>query len=425
VTGYAAAEGARVVSCFESNRTWAAWIATLSAVGAALLGSSAHAHGRSLSYSSWELHDTSARVVLRLTQLELTRLPWGPIAVPHLEPALGSYLTDRLTLQSEAGSCRLSDGPRALSAPAGDAAIEWRLECPEPVSLAIRSDLFREVAPSHLHFARVRAAGQPVLERVLSAGDSTWPIEGFEARADAGGVGDALTRYLLLGVDHIFTGYDHLAFLVALLLLARRLGEVAVIVTGFTVAHSITLGLAVFGSLRPEPATVEALIGLSIALVAAENAWWLAGRQRLIPLSIALGLAFATGLALVGVGAPRAATLGGLGLFALAYFALLERIRRPVRLRAAIAFTFGLVHGFGFAGVLAELELPAERLALALLGFNIGVEVGQLAVLMLIFPLLAGAARWRDGRAHRGLLELGSAAICGLGLFWFVTRAYG
>jgi hypothetical protein len=154
VTGYAAAGGARVVSCFESNRTWAAWIATLAAVGAALLGSSAHAHGRSLSYSSWELDDTSARVVLRLTQLELTRLPWGPIAVPYLEPALGSYLTDRLTLQSEAGPCRLSDGPRALSAPAGDAAIEWRLECPEPVSLAIRSDLFREVAPSHLHFSR-------------------------------------------------------------------------------------------------------------------------------------------------------------------------------------------------------------------------------------------------------------------------------
>jgi hypothetical protein len=222
-------------------------------------------------------------------------------------------------------------------------------------------------------------------ERSVSRGGAE-PPSLLEARADAGGVGDALTRYLLLGVEHIFTGYDHLAFLVALLLLARRLGEVAVIVTGFTVAHSITLG---------------------------------------IPLSIAVGLAFATGLALVGVGAPPAATLGGLGLFALAYFALLERIRRPVRLRAAIAFTFGLVHGFGFAGVLAELELPAERLALALLGFNIGVEVGQLAVLMLIFPLLAGAARWRDGRAHRGLLELGSAAICGLGLFWFVTRAYG
>ncbi|UCE84859.1 MAG: HupE/UreJ family protein [Deltaproteobacteria bacterium] len=410
---------------FDPTRTPRLGAALLAALAGALIGSAAHAHGRSLSYSSWELDGASARVVLRIAQLELTRLPWGPVAAPHLHAALGAYLTEHLHLDSETGRCRLRDGPRALSAPVGDAAIEWSLECSEVRALAISSELFREVAPGHLHFARVHATGSSVLERVLTTGDATWRLERPAAREADEGFAAALARYLLLGIEHIFTGYDHLAFLLVLLLLARRLGEVAVIVTGFTVAHSITLALAVLGALRPHAETVEALIGLSIALVAAENAWWLSGRRRLIPRAIVCGLALATGLALLGVGAPPAATLGGLAIFSLAYFALLERVQKPVRLRAAVAFSFGLVHGFGFAGVLAELELPAERLASALLGFNLGVELGQLAVLALVFPLLLLAASWREGRAHRGFVELGSSAICGLGLFWFVTRAYG
>jgi hypothetical protein len=87
-----------------------------------------------------------------------------------------------------------------------------------------------------------------------------------------------------------------------------------------------------------------------------------------------------------------------------------------------VAFAFGLVHGFGFAGILAEMELPASRLATALFGFNVGVELGQLAVVALLWPLLRGLARvgW-----HTRVAEIGSAAICGLGLYWFVTRTFG
>jgi hypothetical protein len=104
---------------------------------------------------------------------------------------------------------------------------------------------------------------------------------------------------------------------------------------------------------------------------------------------------------------------------------MLERVERPARLRAAVAFAFGLVHGFGFAGVLAELELPRERLAAALFGFNVGVELGQLAVVVAVWPLLRLLARPADGRPLRALAEIASAAICGLGLFWFLTRTLG
>jgi hypothetical protein len=120
-----------------------------------------------------------------------------------------------------------------------------------------------------------------------------------------------------------------------------------------------------------------------------------------------------------------AGALAGLALFSACHFGLLARVERPARLRAAVAFAFGLIHGFGFAGVLAEMALPAERLVPALLGFNVGVELGQLAIVAVAWPVLALLARVADGRPHRWIAELGSAAVCGLGLFWFLTRAFG
>ena len=154
-----------------------------------------------------------------------------------------------------------------------------------------------------------------------------------------------------------------------------------------------------------------------------ENAWLLGGRNRRIPAVVTASLAAATLLALVGVGGLSAIALAGLGLFALCHFALLDRTPRPGRLRAAVAFGFGLVHGFGFAGVLAELDLPPGRLALALFGFNAGVELGQLAVVACAWPCLRALARPGRGRALTLVAEACSAAICGLGIFWFLTRA--
>jgi hypothetical protein len=126
---------------------------------------------------------------------------------------------------------------------------------------------------------------------------------------------------------------------------------------------------------------------------------------------------------LPGAAIGRAALLG-LALFSLCHFGLLATSPRPARLRAAVAFAFGLVHGFGFAGILVELELPTSRLVPALFGFNIGVELGQLAVVLLVWPLLRAVARWGSANAERWLAEVGSAAICGLGLYWFLVRAF-
>jgi hypothetical protein len=390
---------------------------------ASLLAASAAAHTRSVSYSSWTLDGEGARVEVRLALLELTRLGIEPGDVASDGP-VARYLAEHLTLERGGARCAPDGELTAKSAPKGQVRFQWRVACPASGPARIESAILLEQAPSHLHFARVATPGG-ALERLLSEADPRWALPEANAGApDAAPEGSALSDYVRLGVVHILSGWDHLAFVLALLLLASRFSEVASLVTAFTLAHSITLGLGVLGVVHPQSAAVEALIGYSIALVAAENAWLLAGRGAAVPLVATLGLCAMALLARAGIGAVSEPALLGLALFSACHFGLLDRVSRPARLRAAVAFAFGLVHGFGFAGVLGEMELPPGRVAPALFGFNVGVELGQLGVVALVWPLLR-ALEARRPPVHRQVAEVLSAGICGLGLYWFLTRALG
>lgn len=402
-------------------------------LGIWLGGAPARGHSRSVSYSSWSFSRRDARVVLRISQLELTRLPWGAAFGDTIDPRLSRYITSHLTLSRGGVRCIPSGPARKQSGPPDRASVEWRLHCSQPGTWEIRSDLMLEVAPSHLHFARVRLGNAPPLERLLTDSARIWNLDSVEsgepgtrvvAPGSGGPRGSSLLEYLRVGVEHIWSGYDHLAFILALILIAARLRDVTLVITGFTVGHSVTLALTALGWADPDRVAIEALIGLSIALVATENSWLAAGRPRWLPQVLICALAACSGLALFGVGRLPVLTLLGVTLFSGSYFGLVARASRPERLRIAIACAFGLVHGFGFAGVLIEAGLPRERLIPALLGFNLGVEVGQLAVVATLWPLLRGLARVGAGRLHRLSIELGSAALCGLGLFWFIERGF-
>jgi len=374
----------------------------------------ARAHTRSVSYSTWALDPKGADVTLSMAQLELTRLPWGPVWGTQLDPSLAAYLTERLRLLAGGEPCPLSSGPRVLSTPPERLAVAWRVECTSSGPREIRSLLLKEVAPAHLHFARVQQEGAAVLERVLTRAEPSWRMASeSDAEDDAPATGSSLGSYVMIGISHIGTGPDHLAFVLALILIAA-----------FTVAHSITLAVAAFGLARPEAQEIGALVGLSIILVAVENTFLLSGRPRVIPRVLTAGLGATALLAALGFGGMGALTLAGMTLFTLCYFELLGRAERPARLRVAIAFAFGLVHGFGFAGVLVEVSLPTSRLLPALLGFNLGVEVGQLVLVAALWPVVRDLARLHEGRPHRLLVEFGSAALCSVGVFWFLTRAF-
>jgi hypothetical protein len=391
----------------------------------ALAAHPAAAHDRTTSYSTWDIRGRSAQVTVRLSALDVTRFPWAATAGADLDRMLGDYLPQHLQLLADAKPCPVTDGPRRLSAAPGRVVFEWRVACPNDGTLAIRSAVLFDVAPAHLHFARLTRDGTHAQERVLSDAERLWRLsEASPQQRTVEPSGTSLGGYITLGIAHILSGYDHLAFLLALLLIGSSLREVAQVVTGFTLAHSITLGLTVLGYVHPDRAPVEALIGLSIALVAAENAWLVGRRSRTIPWVIAAALVVLALLAARGHGQVPALTLAGLALFSLCYFGLLQRQAHAGSMRWAIAFIFGLVHGCGFAAVLGEAGLPPDRVVHALLGFNIGVELGQLAVVALVWPLLQWVTH-RRAQVRAAIIEVGSAAVLALGVFWFVTRTFG
>jgi len=184
--------------------------------------------------------------------------------------------------------------------------------------------------------------------------------------------------FIASGFEHILIGPDHLLFLLGLLLLGGSLWRLATIVTAFTLGHSVTLSLAALDVVRVSPALVEPAIALSIVVVGVDN---LLVRQRR--------------------GASPQAT--------------------GVDLRPFMAVAFGLIHGFGFAAVLREVGLPPGALAWSLAAFNLGVELGQLAVVGVLVALLAAVRRYDVVLAESGAV-VASMVVIGAGLFWFAQR---
>ncbi|MDB4929760.1 MAG: hypothetical protein JWM10_2244, partial [Myxococcaceae bacterium] len=210
-------------------------------------------------------------------------------------------------------------------------------------TLAVDYALFFDVDPQHRGLATLAGLG-PAAQFVFQSDRRRWSVDAaVPVRAQ-------LAQYLRLGVEHIFTGYDHVAFVVALLVLAGALRardglrHVLAVVTSFTVAHSLTLVSAALGWVVAPARIVEPVIALSILYVAASN---------------------------------------------------LRRRGPPPRSRPLTTFAFGLVHGLGFADVLRELGLPARATVPSLLAFNVGVELGQLTVVLALLPLLQSIAARR------------------------------
>ncbi|MCH7707202.1 MAG: HupE/UreJ family protein, partial [Myxococcales bacterium] len=335
----------------------------------------ADAHQRSMSYSIWELDDHGARVHARVSQLDLSRLGLAYLGGSGPDESVSRYLANRLTLRAGDDVCRPAWPPALRDEPEGWLVYAWRVDCDSPSPRTITSVLFLEAAPSHLHFTQVTTADGESRERVLSEADPSWtlPTEAGEVSSHAGpsaGAGSSLLDYIELGTEHILTGWDHLAFVLALLLLASRVGEVVTLVTAFTVAHSITLGLATLQIVQPEAAAVEALIGFSIALVAAENVWLLGGRRGWIPLGMTAGLLL---LALLPGGAVSRLALAGLALFCVCHFGLLRLSDRPERLRAGVAFAFGLAAASFFPVILLGIFDKRTNRTGAVAGMIVGI----------------------------------------------------
>lgn len=296
--------------------------------------------------------------------------------------------------------------------------IRWLARCPPGNGLRITNDALFDQLPSHLHIAQVVKQDGDIREHLFTSSERQWDL------AEPAGLLDTLAQYFELGVQHIVTGYDHLAFLLAVILLTPRIMTLLLMVTGFTIGHSLTLALAVLGYARVDGSAVEALIGFTIALVAAEVVAMRHQLQRpllLVNSLLLLAMVVATSVGAMPSG-PGTLTLAGLCLFCICYLQLSTSAKLQDMVNPILTFLFGLVHGFGFAGLLTEIGLPQEYLLPALIGFNLGVEAGQLIVLGCV--VVGGTMLVRHIRLPAYTAETIASALCGVGLFLFVSRSF-
>jgi hypothetical protein len=354
-------------------------------------GGPAQAHKPSDSYLGldWQGERLTARWDIALRDLDAAigldadgdgQITWSEVRTRHAD--IARHALSRLSISADNQPCTAQPGEQLVDDHTDGpyTVLPLVLQCPPGARvLSVRYTLFADIDPTHRGLLRLTDASG-TRSAVL---DPNGAAQAFQR--GGGGAGNTVLQFLWEGVWHIWIGLDHILFLLSLLLpavlvwvkpawqpapaLRDALVDVAKIVTAFTVAHSITLTLATLGVVSLPSALVESAIAASVVLAALNNL-------------------------------------------------------RPLfqGRRWTMAFAFGLIHGFGFATVLGGLQLPQGALVLALLAFNVGVELGQLAIVAAFLPL---AFVLRSGDFYRRVvLQGGSWAIAGLAAVWFVERAF-
>ena len=332
----------------------------------------ATAHPLSVSYAHVAVGDTRVMLTVRLPLddmdllLRLDRDLDGTVSdqeIGNAAPALVKYVSERVSVAAD-GVTHTAAGVRTArwADSAGFPYVETVIDYPVggvPSRLSLQITVLADLYADHRTLTDIEWNGRR--EQFVFQHANT-----FNGAPGPGSWWDTTRTFLVLGFEHILTGYDHLLFLLGLLVAGRGVRELVAIVTSFTIAHSLTLAAATFGLVNPPARAIEAVIALSIAYVGIENL-----------------------------------------------------IRREPRGRWKLTFAFGLVHGFGFANVLREMALPREALAASLFTFNAGVEVGQLAVVLIAWPWL----RWIQRSAYTtSVTRWVSAVVTACGLFWFMQR---
>ncbi len=319
------------------------------------------------------------------------------------------------------GSCELDQGPYFRSSlTTGYVSLKWRQVCDkEPVEILF--NLFFSEDPTHVHIATINIDDQPYPEKIFTVSSRSWN-ESSALNKEQASAYSSFYDYLELGVKHILTGLDHIAFLVGLLLLKLKRKNLIIVVTGFTIGHSITLALGALNYITPASSFVESLIGYSIVVVAIECVASITKQYTLY--NRYLLYSWILFILLFSLYGNQKYVLGllGLGLFSYCYFGLSERFHNQ-KLILIVTMLFGLVHGFGFAGNLSSIGLMQDRFIPALIGFNIGVEVGQVLIILSLFALMYLLNRLITFKVEILGIYTASGLAC-LGMYWFVERLF-
>ncbi len=383
------------------------------------LAAPAAAHTRSESHSTWVVDGGAVHLTFTISNLEAARL--SKDGQPPSDAQALDYLTPREGVTAAGKRCPLTMPPHAVAAAAGYRRFEFLYDCASANDVVLRSAAFFDLVPTHVNLAQVQTSKGDFAEQVLTAGDADIAVAGQngEGLRNAG-----FLTYVEMGIMHIFTGIDHQCFLLGMVLISRRLRDLTFVVTGFTLGHSLTLALAFTGVLRPHAEFIDALIALTIILIAVENVSVAARRPVLVALATGGALLAAAALRLCGIGLLPPVLLAGAAVFAANYLIFAGSLRDAGRVRLVVTLVFGLVHGFGFAADLLAQPIPPNRLAELLVGFNVGVEIGQLCIVLLITSVVFALSRLRLTLPRPIVVDVAAAFLVAIGTFWFVSRSF-
>lgn len=324
-----------------------------------------------------------------------------PAEAARRRDALVAMLGPRLSLTLDGRPATITWGAIDVVADRQSLRLAFTVSGTRPGHIAIRAYLF-PYDPIHQTFINIYEDTALKLQLIL---DASHQSAEYYSGSTQGRLAVVKT-FVISGIEHILIGPDHVLFLIGLLLLGGTLPRLALIVTSFTVGHSITLTLAALDIVSPPARVIEPLIALTIVVVGADNLLVLGTNKKKPEPSAALAVPSAPSAALVSA-APSAALA----------------VPSEADIRAWLAIAFGLIHGFGFAYVLKEFGLPKAALGWSLFAFNLGVEIGQLLIVLVAAGVLA-AIRGRSQSASRQIAIAGSIAVIAAGTFWFVQRVF-
>ena len=376
-------------------------------------------HQRSESYSKVKIDDQNN---LKLVQVEfsiqtfvLQRLNLG--FTDNWEQELTNEITQNFIFNQ---NCNPKDPPFLKNSfSTGYISLSWKMLCDSEI-LEIDLNLFFDKDPAHTHITTFLINSEAFPEKVFTNTNRNWSETDKQAQDSSSF--DSFTDYLGLGFKHILSGFDHLAFLLALLILKLPIKRLVIIITGFTIGHSLTLALGALDLITPSSQLVEALIGYSILIIAMESAAAITKSYNLYS-NVLVSLSFILILILSIFGHLKFIYgLIGITVFSYCYLRLASKYSN-FTLTIAVTCLFGLIHGFGFAGNLSSIGLMEGRLLPAIFGFNIGVELGQILVVIVLSLIFHQVGKFLRGNTDFLRVFTASGLSC-IGVFWFLERLF-
>jgi hypothetical protein len=382
----------------------------------------AKAHVIPRSSSEWLIESNLVRVTYLMPQTEVDRVTRSTDGNRAVLETLTDYLRKHFRVTRDGRACGPKNDPVVtLHAGEANATLEWDFDCTGQGAFELTSDAFFDVSPSHVNLARVSTEQTLLAEFAFTRGRPSHVIQLVDG---ASGRLRTAIQFFDIGVWHIATGPDHLAFLAGLLLLAKGVRRILALTTGFTVGHSLTLLLVTVDVIRPHSQVVEALVAFTVLFVGVE-----ALGERLRSRGVALCVCLASLLVAFaatphsGPALPHVVLYAGLGIvsFALCTLSVTHPATRSWT-QFGITVAFGLIHGMAFAAGLQELRVVGQALAPALVGFNAGVECGQIMMIMMVLILCALIAKLSGSFAPQRFAIGASTVLSCLGAWWFVNR---